>query len=74
MGPGRAEVGNGFLNLSYGGNGKSHKQEEILWGAIKKLPKELTIELLYQKLPTISASCGVKRCMHYIIFLLTKTS
>ena len=66
--------GRGFLNLSYGGKGKSHKQEELLWGAIKKLPKELTTELLYLELPTISASCGVKSYMHYIRFLLTKTS
>ena len=67
--------GRGFLNLSYGGKGKSHKQEEILWGAIKKLPNELTTELLYLELPTISGSCGVKRYMHYIRFLLTnKTS
>ena len=67
--------GRGFLNLSYGGKGKSHKQEELLWGAIKKLPKELTTELLYLELPTISASCGVKRYMYYIRFLLTnKTS
>ena len=66
--------GRGFLNLSYGGKGKSHKQEELLWGAIKKLPKELTTELLYLELPTISASCGVKRYMHYIRFLLTKNS
>ena len=28
--------GRGLLNLSYGGKGKSHEQEEILWGAIKK--------------------------------------
>ena len=47
-----------FLNLSYGGKGKSHKQEELLWGAIKKLPKKLTTELLYLELPTISASCS----------------
>ena len=64
MGPGGAEVARGFLNLSYEGNVKSHKQEEILWGAIKKLPKELTTELLYLELPTISASCGAKRYMH----------
>ena len=63
--------GRGFLNLSYGGKGKSHKQEELLWGAIKKLPKELTTELLYLELPTISASYGVKRYMLYIRFLLT---
>ena len=56
----------GFFNLSYGGKEKSHKQEELLWGAIKKLPKELTTELLYLELPTISASCGVKSYKHYI--------
>ena len=55
------ERGRGFLNLSYGGKG------------IKKLPKELTTELLCLELTTISASCGVKRYMHYIRFLLTKT-
>ena len=55
------ERGRGFLNLSYGGKG------------IKKLPKELTTELLCLELPTISASCGVKRYMHYIRFVLTKT-
>ena len=26
----------GDLKLSYGGKGKSHKPEELLWGAIKK--------------------------------------
>ena len=67
------EVARGFLNLSYRGKGKSHKQEELLWGTIKILPKELTTELHYLELPTISASCGVKRYMHYIRFLLTKT-
>ena len=46
----------GFLQLSYGGKGKSHKQEEFLSGAIKKLPKELTTELLYLELPTITSS------------------
>ena len=34
----------GFLKLSYGGKEKSHKQEELLWGAIKKLPKELSVD------------------------------
>ena len=48
--------GRGFLNLSYGGKGKSHKQEELLWGAIKKLPQELTTE------PTISLN------LHYLLF------
>ena len=62
------------LMLSYGGKGKSYKQEELLWSTIKKLPKKLTTELLYLELPTISASCGVKRYMHYIRFLLTKNS
>ena len=66
--------GRGFLKLSSVGKGKSHKQEELLWGAFKKLSKELTTELLYLELPTISAPCGVKRYMHYIRFLLTKTS
>ena len=69
------EVARGFLKLSCGGKGKSHKQKECSWGAIKKkLTKELTTELLYLVLPTISASSGVKRYMHYIKFLLTKTS
>ena len=54
----------GFLNLSYGVKGKSHKQEELLWGVIKKLPKELITELLCLELPTITASFGVKRYMH----------
>ena len=65
--------GRGFLKLSCGGKGKSHKQKELLWSAIKKLPKELTTELLYLELPTISVSCGVDRYMHYIRFLLTKS-
>ena len=43
-------------------------------GRHKKLPKELTTELLYLELLTTSASCGVTRYMHYIRFLLTKTS
>ena len=62
-----------FLNISYRGKAKSYKQEELLWGTIKKLPKELITELHYLELPTISASCGVKIYMHYIRFLLTKT-
>ena len=41
----------GGSKLSYGGKGKSHKQEEILWGAIRKLPREVTTELLYLELP-----------------------
>ena len=54
----------GFLNLSHGEKGKSHKQDERFWGAIKKLPKELTTEVLYLELRTISASYGVKRYIH----------
>ena len=42
----------GGLKLSYRGKGKSHKQKELLWGAIKKPPRELTTELLYLELPT----------------------
>ena len=45
--------GKGFLNLSYRGKGKSHKQEELLWGTIKKLHRELITELLYLELPII---------------------
>ena len=45
--------GRGFLNLLYRGKGKSLKQEELLWGTIKKLPWELTTELLYLELPII---------------------
>ena len=60
----KEQRGRGFFNLLYGMKGKSHKQEELLWNvAIKKLPKELTTELLYLELPAISASCGVKRYM-----------
>ena len=56
----------GFLNLSYGGRGKATNKKKF-----KTLPIELTTELLYLELPTISASCGVKRYMHCIRFLLT---
>ena len=40
------------LMLSYGGKGKSYKQEELLWSTIKKLSRELTTHLLYLELPT----------------------
>ena len=30
------QIGRGFLNLSYGGKGKSHIQEERLWGGRHK--------------------------------------
>ena len=67
--------GRGFLNLSYRrkGNGKATNKRNF-YGAPKKLPKELTTELLCLELPTISAPCGVKRYMHYIRFVLTKTA
>ena len=58
------QKGRGFKNLSNGGKGKSYKQKKLLWGVIKKLLKELTTELFYLELPTISASCSVKRYMH----------
>ena len=40
----------------------------------KKLFKELTTELLYLELPTISVSCGAKRYTHYIRPLLIESS
>ena len=67
----------GCLKLSYGGKGKNHRQEELLWGATRKLPTgswTLTLNYsIWDYLP-ISASCGIKRYMHYIRFLLTKNS
>ena len=54
--------------------GKTTNKRGTLWGAMKNLPKELTTELLCLEVLTISASCGLKRYMHYIRFLLTKTS
>ena len=49
VGLGGAEVGG---QLSYEGKGKSHKQEDILWDAIKKLRRKLTAELLFLELPS----------------------
>ena len=43
----------GGLILSYEQKGKV-KKEERLWGAIKKLPRELTTELLFLESPTYS--------------------
>ena len=75
MEPGGAKRKGFFKCIIWRGKGKSHKkEEELLCGAIKKLSKKLTTELLYLELPTISASCVVKRYMHYIRFLLTETS
>ena len=61
-----------FLNLLR--EGEKPQTRKTFMGRHKKLPRELTTELLYLDLPTISASCGVKRYMHYISFLLTITS
>ena len=55
--------------LSYKRKAESHKQEDILWNAIKKLPRELTTELLYLELPTYFSPL---QC--YIRFHLTETS
>ena len=54
--------------------GKTTSKRGTLWGAMKNLPKELNTELFYLEVLTISASCGVKRYMHYIRFLLNKIS
>ena len=64
----------GFFKFIIRREGESHKEEELLLGAIKKLPKELTTELLRLELPTISASRDVKRYMHCIRFVFSKTS
>ena len=64
--------GRSFLNLRR--DGEKPQTRETFMGRHKKLPRELTTELLYLELPTISASCGVKRYMHYISFLLTINS
>ena len=65
VGPGGAEVAG---QLSYRGKGKRHKQEDILWGAIKKLARELTTELLYLELPTYFSllSCKKIYALHII--------
>ena len=54
------------LKLSYGGKGKSHKQEDLLWGTQKKLPKVLTTELLYLELPTSLLWCKNIYALHKI--------
>ena len=45
------------------GRGKPQTRGTFM-GHHKKIPRDLTTELFYLKLPTISASCGVKRYMH----------
>ena len=59
----------GTLKSSNGGNGKSQKQEELLWAAIKNLPRELTTELLYLKLPTYFSLLWCKKiyAIHMIL-------
>ena len=47
---GSKEVGGS--KLSFWGKGKSHKQEDLLRVAIKKLPRELTTDILNLELPT----------------------
>ena len=56
------------LKLSYGGKGKSHKQEEFSWDSIKELPRELTTELIYLELPTYFSllSCETIHTLHMI--------
>ena len=61
----------GFFKFIIWREGEKPQTRGIFMGRHKKLPKELTTELLYLELPTISASCGVKRYMHYIRFLFT---
>ena len=52
----KEQRGKGFLKLSNGGKGKSHKQGELLWGAIKIYPRSLPLNysiwnyLLFQSL------------------------
>ena len=65
----------GFFKVIMWREGEKPQTKGMFMGRHKKkLTKELTTELLYLVLPTISASSGVKRYMHYIKFLLTKTS
>ena len=51
VGPG-GEKGRGFIVIIRREGEKQQKQEELLRGSIKNLPRELTIELLYLELPT----------------------
>ena len=60
--------GRGFLSYHTEERGKATNKRGTFMGR-----QELTTELLYLDLPAILASCGVKRYMHYIGFLLTKT-
>ena len=55
----------GGLMLSYGGKGKATKRGTFM-GSHKKIPRELTTELLYLELPTYSASWGVIIYMQYL--------
>ena len=73
VGPGGAKR-QVFFKVIIRRDGEKPQTRGTFMGRHKKLPKELTTELLYLELPAISASCGVKSYMHYIRFLLTKTS
>ena len=61
----------GFFEFIIQREGEKPQTRGTFMGRHKKLPKELTTELLYLELPTISASCGVKRYMYYIRLFLT---
>ena len=60
--------------LSYGGKGKSYKQEELLWSTIKNYRGSWPLNYSIWNYLPLSVYCRVKRYMYYIWFLLTKTS
>ena len=65
----------GGCNVIIRREGEKPQKEELLLGSIKKLPRELTTELLYLESPTYLSLLWCKNiCTTYIRFLLTKTS
>ena len=58
------------------GRGESHIDEIFLWEpqSYKKIPRELTTQLVYLNYLPISASFGVKIILHCKTYLLMKTS
>ena len=62
--------------LSHQGRGARHKEGVFSWRPLsyQKLPGELIPQLVYLNYLPILASFDVKRIMHYITFLLIKTS
>ena len=60
----------GGLNLLYKGKGKSQKQEVFMGRHKKKLPRELTTELLYLELSTYFSLLWCKKvhALHKIPF------